>query len=53
MVKEAITKSENKYLFFIRYTPMAKSPIENYFNQIKPFIRKKRDVYSFEELAKM
>ena len=33
-------------------TPMTNSPIENYFNQIKTYIKKKRDVYSFEELAK-
>jgi len=25
---------------------------ENYFNQIKTYIKKKRNVYSFEELAK-
>jgi 3-methyladenine DNA glycosylase AlkC len=31
---------------------MTNSPIENYFNQIKTYIKKKRDVYSFEELAK-
>lgn len=52
MVKDAITKSGNKYLFSIPYTPMTNSPIENYFNQIKTYIKKKRDVYSFEELAK-
>ena len=52
MVKDAITKSGNKFLFSIPYTPMTNSPIENYFNQIKTYIKKKRDVYSFEELAK-
>ena len=52
MVKDAITKSGNKYLFSIPYTPMTNSPIENYFNQIKTYIKKKRNVYSFEELAK-
>jgi len=52
MVKDAIIKSGNKYLFSIPYTPMTNSPIENYFNQIKTYIKKKRDVYSFEELAK-
>jgi hypothetical protein len=30
---------------------MTNSPIENHFNQIKPYIKKKREV--FEELAKM
>ena len=52
MVKYAITKSGNKYLFSIPYTPMTNSPIENYFNQIKTYIKKKRNVNSFEELAK-
>ena len=52
MVKDAITKSGNKYLFSIPYTPMTNSPIENYFNQIKTYIKKKRNVNSFEELAK-
>jgi len=31
---------------------MTNSPIENYFNQIKTYIKKKRNVNSFEELAK-
>ncbi|ADX06649.1 hypothetical protein 162281052 [Organic Lake phycodnavirus] len=52
MVKDVITKSGNKYLFSIPYTPMTNSPIENYFNQIKTYIKKKRDVYNFEELEK-
>lgn len=52
MVNDAITKSGNKYLFSIPYTPMTNSPIENYFNQIKTYIKKKRNVNSFEELAK-
>ena len=50
MVKEAILKSGNKYLFSIPYTPMTNSPIENYFNQIKTYIKKKRNVYTFEGL---
>ncbi len=52
MVKEAIIKSGNKYLFSIPYTPMTNSPIENYFNQIKTYIKKKRNVYTFEGLEK-
>jgi hypothetical protein len=31
---------------------MTNSPIEFYFNQIKTYIKKKINVYSFEELAK-
>ena len=34
-VKEAITKSGNKYLFAIPYTPKTNLLIEAYFNQIK------------------
>jgi hypothetical protein len=52
IVKEAILKSGNKYLFAIPYTPMTNSPIENYFNQIKTYIKKNRNVYTFEDLEK-
>jgi hypothetical protein len=48
IVKEAILKSGNQYLFSIPYTPMTNSPIENYFNQIKTHIKKNRNVYTFE-----
>jgi hypothetical protein len=41
MVKDVIIKSGNKYLFSIPYTPMTNSPIENYFNQIKTYIKKR------------
>jgi len=50
MVKEAILKSGNKYLFSVPYSPITNSPIENYFNQIKTHIKKNRDVYTFEKL---
>ena len=50
MVKEAILKSGNKYLFSVPYSPITNSPIENYFNQIKTYIKKNRDVYTFEKL---
>ena len=50
MVREAILKSGNQYLFSIPYTPMTNSPIENYFNQIKTYIKKNRDVYTFDGL---
>ena len=51
MVKEAILKSGNKYLFSVPYSPDTNA-IEMYFNQIKTYIKKKRDVYTFEELDK-
>jgi transposase len=49
-VKEAITKSGNKYLFAIPYTPMTNSPIENYFNQIKHHMKLNNKVLKFDEL---
>ena len=51
MVKEAILKSENKYLFSVPYTPKTNA-IEMWFNQIKTHIKKNRDVYTFEGLDK-
>ena len=48
LVKEAILKSGNKYLFSVPYNPETNSPIESYFNQIKTYIKKNRDVYTFE-----
>jgi transposase-like protein/transposase len=51
MVREAILKSGNKYLFTIPYSPITNS-IEMYFNQIKTHIKKNRNVYTFEELGK-
>ena len=52
LVKEAILKSGNKYLFSVPYNPETNSPIESYFNQIKTYIKKNRDVYTFEGLEK-
>jgi transposase len=49
MVREAIIKSGNKYLFTIPYSPITNS-IEMYFNQIKTHIKKNRSVYTFEDL---
>ena len=51
MVKEAILKSGNKYLFSVPYTPKTNA-IEMWFNQIKTYIKKNRDVYTFEGLDK-
>jgi len=50
IVKEAITKSGNKYLFSIPYTPKTNHPIEAYFNQIKTYLKKQRNVVSFAQL---
>ena len=51
MVREAILKSGNKYLFTIPYSPDTNA-VEMYFNQIKTHIKKNRDVYTFEGLEK-
>ena len=52
MLKDAITKAVINIYFTFHIHIITNSPIENYFNQIKTYIKKKRDVYSFEELAK-
>jgi transposase len=52
LVKDSITKSGNKYLFSIPYTPKTNHPIEAYFNQIKTYLKKQRNVNSFMELEK-
>lgn len=51
MVKEAILKSGNQYLFTIPYSPVTNA-VEMYFNQIKTHIKKNRDVYTFDGLEK-
>jgi hypothetical protein len=51
MVKNAILKSGNKYLFSVPYTPKTNA-IEMWFNQIKTYIKKNRNVYTFEGLDK-
>ena len=49
-VKEAIKSSGNKYLFSIPYTPKTNSPIENYFNQIKHYLKLNKKVLKYDEL---
>ena len=51
IVREAIIKSGNQYLFTIPYSPITNA-IEMYFNQIKTYIKKNRDVYTFAGLEK-
>jgi hypothetical protein len=51
MVKEAMLKSGNKYLFSVPYTPKTNA-IKMWFNQIKTYIKKNRDIYTFEGLDK-
>jgi len=40
LIKNAITKNGNEYLFAILYTPNTNLPIESYFNQIKTYMKK-------------
>jgi hypothetical protein len=49
-VKDAILNSGNKYLFSIPYTPTTNAPIENYFNQIKHYLKLNKKVLKFNEL---
>jgi hypothetical protein len=50
LIKNAITKSGNKYLFAVPYTPRSNLPIEAYFNQIKNILKKDRNVENYQQL---
>jgi transposase len=50
LIKSAITKSVNKYLFAVPYTPRSNLPIEAYFNQIKNTLKKDRNVENYQQL---
>ncbi len=50
-VKQAIINSGNKYLFSLLYTPKTNAPIEQYFNQIKHYLRLNKKVLKYDELA--
>ena len=49
MIKNAIIQSVNDYLFSIPYTPKTNA-IEQYFNQIKTYLKKHRNVEDFNKL---
>jgi len=49
IIKSAITKSGNDYLFCVPYTPKTDA-IEAYFNQIKTYMKKNRNVNNYEQL---
>ena len=49
-VKQAIINSGNKYLYLIPYNPQL-NPIEQYFNQIKHYLRLNKKVLKYDELA--
>lgn len=48
-VKQSIINSGNKYLFTIPYTPKT-NPIEQYFNQIKHYLKLNKKVLKYDEL---
>jgi len=50
LIKNAITKSGNTYLFAVPYTPRSNLPIEAYFNQIKTYMKKDRNVRNYQQL---
>ena len=52
LIKNAITKSGNKYLFAVPYTPRSNLPIEAYFNQIKNTLKKDRNIENYKQLEK-
>ena len=49
LIKNAIIKSGNDYLFCVPYTPKTDA-IEEYFNQVKTYIKKKRNVENYQQL---
>ena len=49
LIKEAILKSGNTYLFSVPYTPSTNA-IEQYFNQLKCYLKKYRNVNYFQQL---
>jgi hypothetical protein len=51
LIKNAIIKSGNDYLFCIPYTPKTDA-IEEYFNQVKTYMKKKRNVENYQQLEK-
>ena len=46
LIKNAIIKSGNHYLFAVPYTPKTDA-IEQYFNQVKIYLKKDRNVSNF------
>lgn len=50
-VKDAITESENKYLFSVPYTPKT-NVVEMFFNQIKHYLKLNKKVLRFDDLKK-
>lgn len=52
VIRNAIIKSGNDYVYSIPYTPQTNTTIENYFNQIKVYLKKYKNLNTFEKLEK-
>jgi hypothetical protein len=50
-VKQAIINSGNKYLFSLSYTPKTNRIIEEFFNQIKHYLKLNKKVLKYDELV--
>ena len=50
-VKQAIINSGNKYLFSLPYTPKTNRTIEEFFNQIKHYLKLNKKVLKYDELV--
>lgn len=50
-VQDAITNSSNQYLYSVPYTPKT-NPVENFFNQIKHYLKLNKKVLKFDDLSK-
>ena len=50
-VKDAITESENNYLFSVPYTPKT-NVVEMFFNQIKHYLKLNKKFLKYEDLKK-
>jgi len=50
-VKQAIINSGNKYLFSLPYTPKTNRKIEEFFNQIKHYLKLNKKVLKYDELV--
>lgn len=51
LIKNAIIKSGNDYLFCIPYTPKTDA-IEEYFKQVKTYMKKNRNVENYQQLKR-
>jgi len=51
LIKDAVIKSGNESMYAVPYSPHTNSTIEAYFNQVKGYLKKQRNVNNFEQLS--